>query len=78
MVPTVQNSLMRGKFIESCHYFAAVLRIRIRIRRIHMFLDLPHPDPLVRDADPDPSIINKKKTLIPTVLSLLYDVFFEK
>ncbi len=46
---------------------------RIRIHRIHMFLDLPDPDPLVRcmdpDPDPDPSIINKKvrKLLIPTV-----------
>jgi hypothetical protein len=30
---------------------------RIRIRRIHMFLGLPdpHPDPLVRDMDPDPA-----------------------
>ncbi len=46
-----------------------VLRIRIRIHRIHMFLGLldPDPDPLVRgmdtdphpalDQDPDPSII---------------------
>jgi hypothetical protein len=32
------------------------LRIRIWIRRIHMFLGLPdpHPDPLVRDMDMDP------------------------
>ncbi len=30
---------------------------------IHMFLGLkdPHPDPLVRDTDPDPSIIKQKK-----------------
>jgi hypothetical protein len=40
--------------------------LRILIRRIHMFLGLqdPHPDPLVRDMDPDPdqdpSIIKKK------------------
>jgi hypothetical protein len=36
----------------------AVLRIRIRIYRIRMFLDLldPDPDPLVRGMDPDPSI----------------------
>ncbi len=35
----------------------AVLRIRI-----HMFLGLPYPDPLVRgmDPDPDPSIIKQK------------------
>ncbi len=40
-----------------------VLRIwiRIRIRRIHMFLGLPYPDPLVRDMDPDPSIIKQKQ-----------------
>jgi hypothetical protein len=36
--------------------------LRIRIRRIHMFLGLPDPDPLVRgmDPDPDPSIIMQK------------------
>ena len=46
----------------------AVLRIRIRIHRIHMFLGLPDPDPLVRGMDPDsdpaldpdPSIIMQK------------------
>ncbi len=54
-----------------------------------MFFYLPDPDPLVRDTDPDPdplvrdtdpdldpSIIKQKivrKTLIPTVLLLLYD-----
>jgi hypothetical protein len=57
--------------------FASVLRIRIRIRRIHMFLGLldPNPDPLVTDTDPDPLIINqrKRKTLIYTVLWHLYD-----
>jgi hypothetical protein len=39
-----------------------VLRIRIRIRRIHMVLDLPdpHPDLLVIDMNPDPSIIKQK------------------
>jgi hypothetical protein len=37
-------------------YFEAVLRIRIR--RIHMFLSLP--DPLVRVTDSDPSIIKQK------------------
>ncbi len=45
----------------------AVLRIRIRIHRIHVFLGLldPDPDPLVRGMDPDPSIISKnnKKNL---------------
>jgi hypothetical protein len=44
----------------------AVLRIRIqtRILRLHMFLGLLDPDPLVRgmdpDPDPDPSIIKQK------------------
>jgi hypothetical protein len=27
--------------------------------RIHVFLGLPDPDPLVRDMDPDPSIIKQ-------------------
>jgi hypothetical protein len=49
-----------------------VLRIRILIRRIHMFLGLldPDPDPLVRRVDPDrdPSIIKQNSTLIPAVL----------
>jgi hypothetical protein len=44
------------------HHCEAVLRIRIR--RIRMFLGLldPDPDPLVRgmDPDPDPSIIKQK------------------
>ncbi len=29
--------------------------LRIRIHRIHMFLGLPDPDPLVRGMDPDPA-----------------------
>ncbi len=28
--------------------------------RIHMFLGLPDPDPLVKSMDPDPSIIKQK------------------
>jgi len=36
-------------------YFESVFRIRI-----HMFLGLPDPDPLVRGMDPDPSISNQK------------------
>ncbi len=32
-------------------YYKSVLRIRIR--RIHMFLGLPDPAPLVRETDPD-------------------------
>jgi hypothetical protein len=34
--------------------------LRIRIHRIHMFLGLPDPDPLVGGMDPDPSIIMQK------------------
>jgi hypothetical protein len=34
--------------------------LRIRIHRIHMFLGLQDPDPLVRGMDPDPSIIKQK------------------
>jgi hypothetical protein len=36
--------------------------LRIRIHQIHLFLGLldPDPDPLVRDMDPDPSIIKQK------------------
>jgi hypothetical protein len=46
--------------------FEAVLRIRIR--RIHLFLDLPDSDPdlLVRGTDPDPSII--EQIVVPTVM----------
>jgi hypothetical protein len=44
----------KGNFIEEKFCLAAVLRIRI-----HMFLGLLDLDPdlLVRDLDPDPSII---------------------
>jgi hypothetical protein len=43
-------------------FVQAVLWIRFRIHRIHMFLGLPDPDPLVRgmDPDPDPSINMQK------------------
>jgi hypothetical protein len=46
------------------HSFIAVLRIRIRIHRIHRFLGLLDPDPLVRGVDPDPDLdpsITKQK-----------------
>jgi hypothetical protein len=33
-----------------------LFRIRIWIHRIHMFLGLPDPDPLVRGMDPDPAL----------------------
>ncbi len=35
--------------------------LRIRIHRIHMFLGLSDPDPLVRGMGPDPSIIMQKQ-----------------
>jgi serine/threonine protein kinase len=38
----------------------AVLRIRIRIRQIRMFLGLLNPDPLVIGMAPDSSIIKQK------------------
>ncbi len=47
------------------HQFLSVFRSRIhrsRIHRIHMFLGLPDPDPLLvrgMDPDPDPSIIKQ-------------------
>ncbi len=40
--------------------------------RIHMFLGLLDPDPLVRDMDPDPSIITQKKEEKPWFLQF-YD-----
>ncbi len=46
-------------------YRQTVLRILIQVRRIHLFLDLPDQDPLVRDMDLDPSTImqNSKKNI---------------
>jgi hypothetical protein len=69
---TGENSLESGPIVErgldiftkeeeSLRYLA-VLRIRIQIHRIHMFLGLldPDPDPLVRGMEPDPSILKQK------------------
>ncbi len=51
------------------HWCKPVLRIRI-----HMFLDLLDPDPLVSGMDPALSLSkNSKKTLIYTVLWLIFD-----
>jgi hypothetical protein len=36
----------------------------IRIRRICMFLVLQDPDPLVRGADPDPSLMLAKQKIL--------------
>ncbi len=56
--------------------------IRIQIHRNHMFLSLldSDPDPLVSDMDPDPDPSSNKiskKTLIHSVLWLLFDFFLE-
>ncbi len=44
---------MIGKLKTHQTAFEAVIRI-------HMFLGLPDPDPLVRGMDPDPSISKQK------------------
>jgi hypothetical protein len=51
----------RSTYTSTC-ITLSVLRIRLQIHRIHMFLSLPDPDPLVRgmNPDPDPSIIMQK------------------
>jgi hypothetical protein len=48
------------KMIENKLFWHAVLRNRIRIRRIRMFLGILDPDLLAGDMDPDPSIIEQK------------------
>jgi hypothetical protein len=53
------HSKKRQDYLESSLFFP-VLRIRIRIRQIRMFLGLLDPDPLVRGMDPNPSIIKQK------------------
>jgi nucleoside-diphosphate-sugar epimerase len=56
--------LIRFAFHTVSHLKPVLLiRIRIRIHRIHMFLGLldPDPDPLARGMNPDPSIIKGKK-----------------
>jgi hypothetical protein len=66
-----KHSYYGGQVCPSCRAFfrrsVQIPVLRIRIHRIHMFLG--HPEPLVRDTDP--KIV--RKTLIHTVLSLLYD-----
>ncbi len=58
--------LHRPLYSSPLYFLILEAVLRIRIRRIHMFLSLPdqHPDPLVRDMDPDPdpgpSIIKQK------------------
>ncbi len=48
-ITTLPTRSVTGKLLNNM----AVLRIRIQIRQIHMFLGFPDPDPLVRDTDPD-------------------------
>ncbi len=61
---------MRLGLIEASAGGEAVLRIRIR--RIRLFLGLLDPDPLVTRADPDPgpSII-KQKYLVSILIPVL-------
>jgi hypothetical protein len=49
---------MENQVSEPFNIYVTVFRIRIH--RIHIFLGLPDPDPLVRGMDPDPSIIKQK------------------
>jgi hypothetical protein len=58
----VQNVRYAIQIVDNYSRKDPVLRIRIRIRihRIHVFLGLLDPDPLVRCMDPDPSIIKQK------------------
>jgi hypothetical protein len=55
---------MSTSIFTHTHWFLSVLRIRIRIWfricRIHMCLCAPDPEPLVRDTEPDPSIIKQR------------------
>ncbi len=50
------NMLAPGFCAITLRRLFAALGIRIRIRRIRMFLGLPDPDPLVRGTDPDPLV----------------------
>ncbi len=65
------GELITHKYSETEEWAACLLQqikkslstnVADRIRRIHMFLGLPDPDPLVRDTDPTPdlSIITQK------------------
>jgi hypothetical protein len=60
--PGTKKSGSRIRILIKKFKYFSVLRIRIRIYRIHIFLG--HPDPLVRgmdpDPDPDPPIIMQK------------------
>jgi hypothetical protein len=49
----------RGRYVIIISSSKNLPVLRIRICRIHMFLGLLDPDPLIRATDPDPSIINQ-------------------
>ncbi len=48
---------------------------QFRIHRIHMFLGLPDPDPLVRGIDPDP---DPDPDLDPTIIILSSSKYSKK
>ncbi len=58
----IDKDNLKKKAAQVISYLAVVsppvLRIRIRIHRIHVFLGLldPDPDPLVTGSDPDPAL----------------------
>ncbi len=60
--PKLKVPLTRKKMQASLVFLMLQPVLRIRIRRIHMLLGLPdpHPDQLVKDMDPDPTIIKQK------------------
>jgi hypothetical protein len=74
-----QNGVWGGVYrsvVADFHHFDAVFRIH----RIHMFLGLQDPDPLVRGMNPDPAPDYHhakifRKTLIPSIL-LLFLTFY--
>jgi hypothetical protein len=58
-IKLVKTFSLCTSFIGRCVLIAKAVLL-IRIRRIHMLLGLPNPDPLVRYTYPDPSIIKQK------------------
>jgi hypothetical protein len=48
-----EHAVLQRNYAAAISHYKAVFRIRIRIHRIHVFLGLPDPDPLVRGMDPD-------------------------
>ncbi len=80
LVLDLQDTNKKNIFSVFLHIaFWQVLRIRIRIHWIHMFLGLLDPDPSVRGMDPDPdldSFITKQKKLEKPWFLLLCDSFW--